>query len=66
MMAGEYLKGAPQAGSSGDGPWQVIALPQPARRWGKGRVKVGVKVGVAPERGVGCHFLSFCSLILRS
>ena len=40
MMAGEYLKGAPQAGSSGDGPWQVIALPQPARRWGEGRVKV--------------------------
>ena len=73
MMAGEYLKGAPQAESSGDGPWQVIALPQPARRWGKGEVKVrarqgedGVKAGVAPERGVGCHFLSFCSLILRS
>ena len=62
MMAGEYLKGAPQAGSSGDGPWQVIALPQPARRWGKGEVKAGV----APERGVECHFLSFCSLILRS
>ena len=40
MMAGEYLKGAPQAESSADGPWQVIALPQPARRWGKGRVKV--------------------------
>ena len=69
MMAGEYLKGAPQAGSSGDGPWQVIALPQPAKRWGKGEVKAGARQGeggVASERGVGCHFLSFCSLILRS
>ena len=45
MMAGEYLKGAPQAGSSGDGPWQVIALPQPARRWGKGEVKVRARQG---------------------
>ena len=69
MMAGEYLKGAPQGGSSRDGPWQVIALPQPARRWSEGRVKAGagrMKAGVASERGVGCHFLSFCSLILRS
>ena len=45
MMAGEYLKGAPQAGSSGDGPWQVIALPQAARKWGKGRGECEVKAG---------------------
>ena len=44
-MAGEYLKGAPQAESSGDGLWQVIALPQPARRWGKGEVKVRARQG---------------------
>ena len=40
MMAGEYLKGGSTGWSSGDGPWQVIALPQPARRWGEGEVKV--------------------------
>ena len=40
MMAGEYLKGGSTGWEQRGWTLQVIALPQPARRWGKGRVNV--------------------------